>query len=293
MRWISHPAKRWAALAALCAANIVLLAVLCTHPHVRAQQRPLQPGAAGYTVPSAAKPDAPAATPSAPTATANTGNTAGPARRITLPPITQRTIIVLDPAHGGPETGAQINDHLAEKDVTLALASRLRATLQSHNFTVVSTRDGDPIAGLTTNQRAEIANHTAAIACLVLHATATGNGVHLFTSTLPQAGARHGILNWATAQSAFADQSAALQKELNTAFTHAQIATVNAQADVAPLDNLTCPAVAVEVAPNLPPDAGNTIDVSDADYQQHVAETVATALVFWRGHFNASAGGAQ
>lgn len=205
----------------------------------------------------------------------------------------QRTIIVLDPAHGGPETGAQINDHLAEKDVVLALASRLRATLQSHNFTVVSTRDGDPISGLTTNQRAEIANHTAAIACLVLHATATGNGVHLFTSTLAQADAHHGILSWGTAQSAFADQSAALQKELNTAFTHAQIATVNAQADVAPLDNLTCPAVAVEVAPDLPADAGNTIDVSDADYQQHVAESVATALVFWRGHFNTSAGGAQ
>jgi N-acetylmuramoyl-L-alanine amidase len=68
---------------------------------------------------------------------------------------------------------------------------------------------------------------------------------------------------------------------------------VNAQADVAPIDNLTCPAVAVEIAPDLPADAGNTIDVSDADYQQHVAETVATALVFWRGHFNASAGGTQ
>lgn len=201
----------------------------------------------------------------------------------------QRTIIVLDPAHGGPETGAQINDHLAEKDVNLAFALRLRATLQSHNFTVVTTRDNDPAGGLTTNQRAEIANHTSAIACLVLHATATGNGVHLYTSTL--APAEHkGILPWATAQAAFAAQSAALQKELNTAFSHAQIATVDAQAAVAPLDNLTCPAVAIEIAPYLAAGASNTIDVSDADYQQHVAETVATALVFWRGHQN---GGAQ
>jgi len=197
---------------------------------------------------------------------------------------------VLDPAHGGPDNGAQINDHLAEKDVTLAFAARLRSTLQSHSFTIVTTRDGDPAAGLTANQRAEIANHTTAIACLVLHATATGNGVHLFTSALApidmQTPARHSVLPWATAQAAFAQQSAALQRELNTAFTHAQIATVDAQADVAPLDNLTCPAVAVEIAPYLAKDASNTIGVDDPDYEQHVAETIATALVFWRGHQN-------
>jgi hypothetical protein len=40
----------------------------------------------------------------------------------------------------------------------------------------------------------------------------------------------------------------------------------------------------VEIAPYLATGANNTIDVSDPDYQQHVAETVATALVFWRGH---------
>lgn len=280
MRWTKHPignpALRRTALLALCAANILLLIAICTRPSVRAQQAP-----------PAGAPDTPPAAPPAPAAAGSTSNNTDTARRITLPPPPPRNIIVLDPAHGGPDTGAQINDHLAEKDVTLAFAARLRSTLQSHNFIVVITRDGDPAAGLTADQRAGIANHFSAIACLVLHATATGNGVHLFTSALAPAAApttRRVVLPWATAQAVFAQQSAALQRELNTAFTHAQIATVNAQADVAPLDNLTCPAVAVEIAPYLATGANNTIDVSDPDYQQHVAETVATALVFWRGH---------
>jgi N-acetylmuramoyl-L-alanine amidase len=281
MRWIRDPKPRRAALLALGAANILLLTAICMRPSVRAQQRPLQPNAPGYVAP--AKPSAPPAVAPAAPAAAATSSTAEPTQRITLPPPPPRIIVVLDPARGGPDNGAQINDHLAEKDVTLAFAARLRATLQSHNFTIITTRDSDPTAGLTANQRAEIANHASAIACLVLHATATGNGVHLFTSALAPA-ERHGILPWATAQAAFAQQSAALQRELNTAFTHAQIATVNAQADVAPLDNLTCPAVAVEIAPYLAADATNTIDVSDPDYEQHVAETIATALVFWRGH---------
>ncbi len=262
-------------------------------PSVRAQQRPLQPNAPGYVAP--AKPAAASATPTAPDAAAPAGNVVDTTPHVALPPPPPRIIVVLDPAHGGPDTGAQINDHLAEKEVTLAFAARLRSTLQSHNFTIISTRDGDPATGLTTNQRAEIANHTAAIACLVLHATATGNGVHLFTSTLApaatQTAPRHSVLPWATAQAAFAAQSAALQKELNTAFSHAQIATVNAQADVAPLDNLTCPAVAIELAPYLADGASNTIGVDDPDYEQHVAETIATALVFWRGHQSGPANG--
>jgi N-acetylmuramoyl-L-alanine amidase len=291
MRWTNPPTHRGLrrfTLAAVCAVNLVLLAGVCVYVH--AQQRAPLPGSPGYVAPAAkaatpAPKTAPAATAPAP-ATTDTA----PAAKRAAAPVVQRTVIVLDPAHGGPETGAMLNDHTAEKDVTLAFANRLRSALQSHNFTVLMTRDGDPANGLTTMQRAEIANHAPAIACLVLHATATGNGVHLFTSALAPA-EKHGVLPWATAQAAFVSLSTGLQKELNTAFGHAQIATLNAQADVAPLDNLTCPAVAVEIAPYLATGANNTIDVSDPDYQEHVAETVATALVFWRGH--GVAGGAQ
>jgi N-acetylmuramoyl-L-alanine amidase len=265
---------RWVALLALCVANLVLITALVSTIHVRAQQRP---------APAWQHPAAPAATAPAPPP----ADAAIPHR--ILPPAPQRTIVLLDPAHGGPENGAQINDHLVEKDVTLALAVRLRSALQAHNFTVLTTRESDPANVLTTDQRAEIANHSVAIACLVLHATGNGNGIHLFTSSLPQDVSHHTVLPWATAQSAFSQQSAQLLKQLNTALTHAQFTVIQAQTAVAPLDNLTCPAVAVEIAPSQSADDGSKIDVSDPGYQARVVESLATALVFWRGQSNPSA----
>ena len=54
-----------------------------------------------------------------------------------------RNLVVLDPAHGGQDAGATLGDNIFEKDVTLAIAARLRATLTAAGFTVVSTRDAD------------------------------------------------------------------------------------------------------------------------------------------------------
>jgi len=210
-------------------------------------------------------------------------------QRFVLPPLAQHNIIVIDPAHGGPENGAQLSDSLSEKDATLALASRLRSVLQSHNFTVVLTRDGDPAAGLTTDQRAEIANHSAAIACIVIHATATGNGVHLFTSSL-QPKSKQALLPWATAQAGFVQQSGDLSGQLQTALYRDHLAAAQAQFSISPLDNLACPAVAIELAPLATDGDTKAAGPGDDNYQQRVAESLATALVFWRGHFDPSAG---
>jgi N-acetylmuramoyl-L-alanine amidase len=95
-----------------------------------------------------------------------------------------RNLVVLDPAHGGPDTGATLGDKIFEKDVTLAIAARMRATLTAAGFTVVSTRDADPATPLTGDQRAEIANRAHALGCIVIHATASGSGLHLYTSAL-------------------------------------------------------------------------------------------------------------
>jgi N-acetylmuramoyl-L-alanine amidase len=55
-------------------------------------------------------------------------------------PAFNRQMIVLDPAHGGTDGGARIDDHTEEKDVTLAMAGRLRSLLAARGFTAVSTR---------------------------------------------------------------------------------------------------------------------------------------------------------
>ena len=62
------------------------------------------------------------------------------------------------------------------------MSVRLRSLLTARGIQVVTTRDAD--VAVEPNRRAEIANHAQAQACLILHATESGLGVHLFTSRL-------------------------------------------------------------------------------------------------------------
>ncbi len=132
-----------------------------------------------------------------------------------------RKVIVLDPAHGGIDSGSQISDTTVEKDVTLALAFRLRSLLTARGFTVVMTRDADTASepdatgsALTLDDRAGIANHAHAAACLLLHATGSGNGVHLYSSELDATEGQPAIVPWLTAQAAWVPQSQLLEKQL-------------------------------------------------------------------------------
>jgi N-acetylmuramoyl-L-alanine amidase len=196
-----------------------------------------------------------------------------------------RRVIVLDPAHGGVDSGSQISDSTVEKDVTLALAFRLRSLLTARGFTVVMTRDADtpsePDAigsSLTLDDRAGIANHAHAAACLVLHATGSGTGVHLYSSELDATAGEPLAAPWLTAQAAWVPQSQSLEKQFAAAFTRAGIALITSSASVRPMDSLTCPALVVELSPS-----GNDADsINDTDYQQRVALSIAGALLFWQ-----------
>jgi N-acetylmuramoyl-L-alanine amidase len=197
-----------------------------------------------------------------------------------------RTLVFLDPAHGGGDTGSRINDQLTEKDVTLALAFRIRSLLAARGFNVVMTRDSDgtssdsdaPIPPLSLDDRAGIANHARPVACLLLHATASGNGVHLYTSELEPTPGEAVPTPWLTAQAAWSDESQKLAKQVGAAFYRAGIPLVINRASVRPVDSLTCPALVLELAPN----GTDPTTLNDTSYQQHVAEAVAGALVFWQ-----------
>jgi N-acetylmuramoyl-L-alanine amidase len=216
-----------------------------------------------------------------------------PARRVQSPasslpspvivPI-NRMVILLDPAHGGMDSGARISDATLEKDVTLALGFKLRSLLSARGFAVVMTRDADnPVepgsAGqaLTLDDRAGIANHTRASACLLLHATGSGNGVHLYRSELEPIGGEPFVDPWLTAQAAWVAQSERLEDSFATAFSRAGVPLVTSSASVRPVDSLTCPALVIELAPQ-----GDDPDsINDVDYQQRVAQTIVGALLFW------------
>ncbi|WP_353071760.1 N-acetylmuramoyl-L-alanine amidase family protein [Tunturiibacter gelidoferens] len=207
-----------------------------------------------------------------------------------------RTTIFLDPAHGGADSGARLSDSLPEKSLTLTFAARLRALLSTSGFSVIATRDSDPSVPFTTDQRAEIANHSHPTACLVLHATASGNGIHIITSDVPPPDDddtdTHHAIPWDTAQSASIPQSLALANSLGLALLHSRLPVLLTRSSLRPLDNLTCPAVAIEIAPLVPAD-GEATPVSDANYQQQIAQAIATGLANWRRNQNPAAGAAR
>jgi N-acetylmuramoyl-L-alanine amidase len=208
---------------------------------------------------------------------------------------TPRTLILLDPAHGGPDNGAHLADQSFEKSFTLAFAARLRPILANSGFTVISTRDADPTVPFSTDQRAEIANRAHPTACLILHATSTGSGIHIITSTLTppdDTDAPHTAIPWNTAQSASIPQSRQLANDLGLALLQAKLPVLLTQSTIRPLDNLTCPAVAIEIAP-LAPAGTDPTPVTDTAYQQQIAKAIAFALTTWHAHAVAAAAAAS
>jgi len=120
-------------------------------------------------VAAASAPPAPAGTdtanrPPAPAATPSEG---------TLPatPRTGFGTVVIDAGHGGEETGVRGPGGLLEKDLTLDVARRLRALIESRlGLRVILTREDDRNIGL--DARAAIANNSKADLFLSLHANA-------------------------------------------------------------------------------------------------------------------------
>ena len=190
-----------------------------------------------------------------------------------------RFVVVLDAAHGGDDTGGRLANNQLEKSFTLALSVRLRSLLAARGIQVVTTRESD--AAVEPGKRAEITNHAAAQACLSLHASESGSGVHLFTSSLaPAEPVRFSA--WKTAQAAWVTRSLALAGVLNSALLHAGMSVTLGRTTLPAVDSMTCPAVAVEIAPERSADHKTTAGLDDPEYQVRVATALAAALVQWR-----------
>jgi N-acetylmuramoyl-L-alanine amidase len=198
-------------------------------------------------------------------------------------PLFYRNVVVVDPAHGGPDTGAQLPNDVLEKNVTLTFAQRLRPLLAAQGFAVAGTRDSDPTEMLTTDQRAGTANHARPLACLLLHATSSGSGIHVASSSLDSSDDTPRAIRWDGAQAGASAMSLRLANEVGLALSNAHLPVILLRASVPPIDNLTCPAIIVEIAP-LAPSGGSRSPVTDSAYQQHVAEAIALGLASYRTH---------
>lgn len=109
----------------------------------------------------------------------STGTVAPPPAR-TAPPATPprpraaRPVVVIDAGHGGPDRGMSApvsgRTRIYEKDVTLAVAKRLRTALEARGIDVVLTRTTDTLIAL--RDRGRIANERNGALFLSIHVNA-------------------------------------------------------------------------------------------------------------------------
>ena len=260
------PWSRCGLAAVLCFARLSATPAAAATPVALAE-----PGAAQQSAVPAPAPAPAAAGPQGPFAPAPPA----PAAPGTPP----RFLVVLDAAHGGDDLGGHLSSGQFEKNANLALSVRLRSLLGARGIQVITTRESDQSVAL--DRRAAIANHASAGACISLHSAETGAGVHLFVSSLAPAAPTR-FVAWNTAQAGWVTRSLVLAGVLNSALLHAGMNVTLGRAPLPAVENMTCPAVTIEIAPERDSEHKITAEPDDADYQARVAGTLAAAILEWR-----------
>jgi N-acetylmuramoyl-L-alanine amidase len=209
---------------------------------------------------------APAATPAPPPQpTAPVPPPAAPAPR--------HYFAVVDASHGGDDHGEALSTTLAEKDVTVALARSLRQELESRGISTLVLRDSD--ANLSLDQRAVFANADHAAIYIAVHASSSGHGVRVYTALLPYGDDDSGpFRSWTTAQHPALPLSQSTASAITSELQKRQLPVRMLSAALRPLNNLTGPAIAIEVAPQ----GSDPSQLTAPDYQQLVTSAVATAI---------------
>lgn len=220
---------------------------------------PAQNVAAAPPAPATAAPSVPAASPPAP----------APSEAPRLP------VVVIDAAHGGDEAGAALTAQLPEKDVTLALARALRHELAARGFAVVMTRDSDIAVPL--DDRAAKGNTAGIAAYISLHASSEIGGVRIYTALLPppEGEKRGALLDWNTAQGRALSLSRAYASAVAAELQKQQLPARSLSAPLRPLNNVTAPALAIELAPRS---SSGAMDLASAGYQNQFAVAVANGI---------------
>ncbi|AMA73306.1 MULTISPECIES: N-acetylmuramoyl-L-alanine amidase [Aneurinibacillus] len=108
-----------------------------------------------------------------------------PAPQPDKPDAAKPFVIVLDPGHGGKDSGAIGTAGNPEKSLVLSIAKATEASLKQHkNFKVVMTRSGDTYP--TLQERVQLANNLKADVFLSFHAnsaTSSANGTETYYRT--------------------------------------------------------------------------------------------------------------
>jgi len=243
---------------------------------------------AGKTIVIAATPTPPSVTASAPSTTApaaltpqtalesasktnaSSGSSLSPSPQIAEHlPRPAGFLVVIDPAHGGSDTGARITPSVHEKDITLSMGRKLRQELQARHIAVTMLRDSD--TSLSFDQRETATNLARPTVFISLHAE-PATTLRIYTPALPVLPAtidRNSFIPWQTAQAAFANESNSLASTLSDNFAKQGITAQVLPAFAQPLRSIAAPAIAMEV-----PASSNGTRIP----QDKIARTLADAI---------------
>jgi N-acetylmuramoyl-L-alanine amidase len=212
-------------------------------------------------------------------------------------------IVVIDPGHGGPMVGAQGSAGTLEKDVTLAIARKLRTTIENTlGYRAFLTREKDD--DITLDQRTSIANNYRADVFVSVHANgsrahgAKGSEVYFLAYESSDAEARRlaaaegavssdvsaapgsdlALILWDMAQAEHLDASSALAARIHEALGEVTGSGSRGvkQAPFRVLVGATMPAVLVEVG-FLSNEEEEKLLTSDA-YQARVANAIVRGM---------------
>jgi N-acetylmuramoyl-L-alanine amidase len=161
------------------------------------------------------------------------------------------SIVVLDPAHGGVDTGARGTGGIRESEIVLDLALQVRRALELQGFQVVQTRQGNENPSF--DDRSAIANAQRGAVFVTLHISSTGlaGTAHVYVnSDLPPVTDTNGLIPWERAQAPFIGLSRKfgdlVQAQLAQRFKGSPDG--GRSASVRQLRTTAAPAIAVEIS---------------------------------------------
>lgn len=221
-------------------------------------------------------------------------------------PRSRLPVIALDPGHGGMDAGVRHGDDRTEKDLTLAVAKRLKVLLEQRlPVRVLLTREDDRAVDL--DARTAVANGARAELLLSLHAGSMpapagfavffhdggpdegqprSDGVPAGVSVPLTGGGSRAIVfvPWRAAQAGHTDAAATLATAVDEALRRHALGGPRPprRAPLRGLAGATVPAVLVELG--WPGEPASTGDEAPSSYEDDVASALADGLVEYRRH---------
>lgn len=186
--------------------------------------------------------------------------------------VVHTALVAIDAAHGGTDAGVRFSENLLEKDLSLAIADKIRTELVNRGISTIVLRNNDQDLG--ADERAETANAAKVTFYIGLHAGQGESGVRIYRP-LPTSPSNGLFARWDSVQSAFGTQSDSLAKTLASQFGQKRLPARILSGNVAPMTHVAAASVAVEVAPAA---RGDDKSLESPAYQLKIAQAVAAAI---------------